>query len=162
NVLSPGLRVALFGKIELDRDSGHLQVMHPEFESLAGDEEEGEAGLHTGRIVPIYEAAGKITARVFRSLIRRVVDGLNMLQDPVPLHIRERLKLPDRTEALHTVHFPTEKEDLRLLNAFRSQAHFRLIFEEFFWLEAGLTLKRAKARAVQGIAFELNDRVREK
>ena len=62
----------------------------------------------------------------------------------LPAHIRERLKLPDRTTALHTVHFPSEKEDLRLLNAFRSQAHFRLIFEEFFWLECGLGAEARK------------------
>ncbi|MGH9661371.1 MAG: ATP-dependent DNA helicase RecG, partial [Bryobacteraceae bacterium] len=45
---------------------------------------------------------------------------------------------------------------------FRSQAHFRLIFEEFFWLECGLALKRAKARTLTGIAFDLSDRARER
>ena len=47
------------------------------------------------------------------------------------------------------------------MNAFRSPAQFRLIFEEFFWLECGLELKRAKARLYPGIAFALTDRVRE-
>ena len=162
NVLVPGLRVALFGKIEFDTYSGHLQVMHPEFEILSADDDEGETGLHTGRIVPIYEAAAKITTRVFRSLLKRVLDSLPELQDPLPLHIRDRLKLPDRSSALQTVHFPSQNEDIRLLNAFRSQAHFRMIFEEFFWLESGLALKRAKARTIQGIPFQLTDRVREK
>jgi ATP-dependent DNA helicase RecG len=46
------------------------------------------------------------------------------------------------------------------LNAFRSPAQFRLIFEEFFWLECGLELKRAKARLFPGIGFGLTDRVR--
>lgn len=36
-----------------------------------------------------------------------------------------------------------------------------LIFEEFFWLECGLALKKSKARLRAGIAFDLNDRVRE-
>ena len=62
--------------------------MHPEFEILSADDEEGEAGLHTGRIVPIYEAAGKITTRVFRSLLRRILDNLPPLDDPLPEHIR--------------------------------------------------------------------------
>jgi ATP-dependent DNA helicase RecG len=162
NVLVPGVRLALFGKIEFDSYAGHLQVMHPEFEILSADDDEGESSLHTGRIVPIYEAAAKITTRVFRSLLRRVLDSLPVLPDPLPLYVRERLKLPDRNTAIHTVHFPSENEDIRLLNAFRSQSHFRLIFEEFFWLETGLALKRAKARTVEGIPFELTDRVREK
>ncbi len=51
---------------------------------------------------------------------------------------------------------------MRLLNAFRSQAQFRLIFEEFFWLECGVALKRSKARTMPGISFDLTESVREK
>lgn len=159
-VLRPGMKVALYGKVDLDSYSGDLTILHPEFEVLTEDEE--EAGLHTGRVVPIYEAVGKVSARVFRVLLRRVLDGLGEIDDPLPEGIRHRLKLPDRTTALHEVHFPDAGADLRLLNSFRSQAHFRLIFEEFFWLECGLALKRAKARTREGIAFQLNDSVRER
>ena len=60
------------------------------------------------------------------------------------------------------MHFPPPDSDLRLLNAFRSPAQFRLIFEEFFWLECGVALKRGKARTVTGIAFEIDERVRER
>jgi ATP-dependent DNA helicase RecG len=161
NVLAPGLRVALFGKIEIDSYTGHLSILHPEFEILT-DEEEGEAGLHTGRVVPVYEAAGKVTTRVMRTVIKRILDSLPSIEDPLPQDIRERLKLPERSEAVRTVHFPSEQEDVRLLNAFRSQAHVRMIFEEFFWLETGLCLKRARARKETGIAFELNERVRDR
>ena len=70
--------------------------------------------------------------------------------------------MPDRWTAIRDVHFPPPDSDLRLLNAFRSAAQFRLIFEEFFWLECGVALKRGKARTMPGVPFELNDRVREK
>src|SRR5205807_2155497 len=76
--------------------------------------------------------------------------------------VRTCLKLPDRWTATRELHFPRSGSDLRLLNAFRTPAQWRLIFEEFFWLECGLSLKRAKARLQPGISFELNDRVREK
>jgi ATP-dependent DNA helicase RecG len=160
NVLTPGVRVALFGKIEIDSYTGQLTVMHPEFELLTGDEDP-DSSLHTGRIVPIYEAAAKITTRIFRTIVSRILESLSPVPDALPEQIRTRLKLPDRWTSIRTVHFPDESQDVRLLNGFRSQAHFRMIFEEFFWLECGLALKRAKARTVQGIAFELNDRVRE-
>jgi ATP-dependent DNA helicase RecG len=162
SVIVPGLRVALYGKIELDSYTGSLLIMHPEFEILAEDDGDGETALHTGRVVPIYEAAGKITTRVFRTLLKRILDTLKPIDDPLPLFLRERLKLPDGWAALRAIHFPPQDSDLRLLNSFRSQAHFRMIFEEFFWLESGLALKRAKARSQQGIAFELTDRVRER
>ncbi len=158
----PGLRVALYGKIELDNYTGDLLMMHPEFEILSSDDSEGDAALHTGRIVPIYEAAGKITTRAFRLLLDRVLEALEPLEDHLPPAIRGRLKLPDRWTAIRELHFPPPDADLRLLNAFRTPAQWRLIFEEFFWLECGLSLKRAKARVEPGISFELNDRVRDK
>ena len=162
DVLRPGVRAALFGKIEIDSYTGDLLIMHPEFEILTGDDDEGESGLHTGRIVPIYEAAAKITTRVFRTILRRVLDTLPPLDDPLPEGVRQRLALVDRWTALNQIHFPAEDSDLRLLNNFRSRAHFRMIFEEFFWLECGLALKRSKARLQTGTAFELTERVRER
>ncbi|PYT19272.1 MAG: ATP-dependent DNA helicase RecG [Acidobacteria bacterium] len=161
DVFAPGQKVALFGKVEFDSYSGQLAMMHPEFEILAGDED-GDASLHTGRVVPIYEAAGKITTRVFRVLLHRILESIAPLPDPLPAHVLQQLKLPDRWSAIRALHFPPPESDLRLLNAFRSPAQFRLIFEEFFWLECGLELKRAKARLYPGIAFALTDRVRER
>ncbi len=134
-------------------------MMHPEFE-LMGAEDDGDAALHTGRVVPIYEAAGRISTRVFRTLIARVLDSIPAEPDCLPAHIRDRLRYPDRASAIRGLHFPPPEEDVRLLNAFRSRAQQRLIFEEFFWLECGLELKRARARLEEGIGFELTDRVR--
>ena len=160
NVLAPGLRVALYGRVEYDSRTSLLSMTHPEFEVLPEDDE--DAGLHMGRVVPIYEAAGKITTRVFRQLASRILQELAPPADALPPSIRDRLKLMPYWEAAQLVHFPSQGEDHRLLNSFRSPAHFRMIFEEFFWLECGLALKRAKARQAQGIAFELNDRIRER
>ncbi len=157
-----GLRVALFGKVELDNYTGDLLIMHPEFEILTAEDAEGDSALHIGRIVPIYEAAGKITTRVFRSLIHRILGSLERVEDHLPPVLRDRLKLPDRWVSIQSLHFPPPGTDLRLLNEFRTPAHWRLIFEEFFWLECGLSLKRAKGKQQPGVSFELNDRVREK
>src|ERR1039457_5756076 len=68
NVFSEGMKVALFGKVEFDSYAGELTMLHPEFEILSGDDEDGEATLHTGRIVPIYEGVSKLTTRVLRVL----------------------------------------------------------------------------------------------
>ncbi len=162
NVLASGMKVALFGKVEFDNYAGELTMLHPEFEILTGDDEDGEAALHVGRIVPIYEAAAKITTRLLRTTVHRVLGELEPAEDRMPEEIAGRLRLPDRWTAIRETHFPGPDSDLRLLNAFRSPAQFRLIFEEFFWLECGIALKRIKSRALPGIAFELNDRVRER
>jgi len=162
NVFSEGMKVALYGKVEFDSYSGELTMLHPEFEILAGDDEDGESSLHVGRIVPIYEGVSKLTTRMLRVFTHRVLAALAPEQDCLPEHIRRQLKMPDRWTAIRETHFPPPDADLRLWNAFRSPGQFRLIFEEFFWLECGVALKRSKARTLPGIAFELNDRVREK
>jgi len=162
DVLAPGQKVALYGKVEFDTYSGNLAMMHPEYEILAEDED-GDASLHTGRIVPVYEAAGKVNTRALRTLIHRILESVApFTDDPVPEHIRARLKLPERWTAIRELHFPPPDSDLRVLNAFRSPSQYRLIFEEFFWLECGLELKRAKARLQPGIQFALTDRARDR
>ena len=89
----PGLRVALYGKIELDSYTGDLLMMHPEFEILSSDDSDGDAALHTGRIVPIYEAAGKVTTRVLppaapsRSRIHRAARGSSAAVDSAPAQV---------------------------------------------------------------------------
>ncbi len=162
DVLAPGQKVALYGKVEFDTYTGNLAMMHPEYEILAEDED-GDASLHTGRIVPVYEAAGKVTTRALRTLVHRILESVApSADDPLPEHIRARLKLPDRWKAIRELHFPPPESDLRVLNAFRSPSQYRLIFEEFFWLECGMELKHAKARMQPGIQFALTDRARDR
>jgi ATP-dependent DNA helicase RecG len=161
NILEPGVRVALYGKVDFDTYSRELSMLHPEYELLRGDDDEGDESLHTGRIVPVYEAAGKVSTRVLRSVLKRLTDALPPIPDPLPDDIRRRLRLPALEFAIREVHFPTPDTDLRLLNSFRSPAQYRLIFEEFFWLETGMALKHSQARTENGIAFSLTSRVRD-
>ncbi len=160
-VLTEGMKLALYGKVEFDSFTGELTMLHPEFEILSGDDDDGEASLHTGRIVPIYEAVSKLTTRVLRTLTHRILAQVELEEDHLPALIRQRLRYPERAAAIRDTHFPPPDTDLRLLNNFRSMEQQRLIFEEFFWLECGVALKRAKARMLAGIGFEITDRVRE-
>ncbi|MEP7352917.1 MAG: ATP-dependent DNA helicase RecG [Acidobacteriota bacterium] len=161
DILQPGQKIALYGKVEYDTYSRGMSMMHPEYEILSEDDE-GDAGLHTGRVVPIYEAIGKMSTRVLRGLIHRIIESVPAMDDPLPAEIVQKLKMPARWAALRGLHFPPQDSDLRRLNAFRSPEQFRLIFEEFFWLQSGLELKRARARLDPGLGFELHDRVRQK
>ena len=53
--LIPETRVALFGKVELDRSTGDRLMIQPEVEILHA-EDEAETTLHSGRVVAVYEA----------------------------------------------------------------------------------------------------------
>src|ERR1700676_3946282 len=105
DVLAPGQKIALFGKIEFDSYSGNLSIMHPEFEILS-DEEDGDSSLHTGRVVPIYTAVGKVSTRIFRTLLDRILKSIDPIADPLPQRILNQLKLPDLWTALRDLHFP--------------------------------------------------------
>ena len=53
--ITPGQRLALFGKVEFDPYKGDLNMLHPEVELLSADDEDAaERALHVGRIVPVY------------------------------------------------------------------------------------------------------------
>jgi len=174
----PGQMLALYGKVEEGRD-GELQIVQPQFEIL-GDinindeggaqaaEKEAEkkvaASLEIGRIVPIYESIGqgKLTPRWFRRIIRGALENLSPdLPDPIPAAVRAHLSLVSPREALFKVHWPDAGESFADLQSSRTAAHIRMIFDELFFIELGFELKRREQKAQTGIAFQLNDGVRE-
>jgi len=161
----PGQMVALYGKVQDDR--GELQLVQPQFEILSepdGDTEQKAAeSLEIGRIVPIYESAGqgRLTSRWFRRIIRKALEDITPeLPEGIPAAVRKRLDLAPPREALWRVHWPDEGSSMQELQSFRTPAHIRLIFEELFFIELGLELKRREQKAQTGIAFELTDGVR--
>ena len=168
----PGQMLALYGKVEEDRD-GQLQIMQPQFEILGDINEEGgadeaekraAASLEIGRIVPIYESTGqgKLTPRWFRRIIRFALENLSPdLPDPIPAAVRAHLSLVSVREALWKVHWPDAGESFSDLQSSRTPAHIRMIFDELFFIELGLELKRREQKAQTGIAFHLNGSVRE-
>jgi ATP-dependent DNA helicase RecG len=180
----PGQMVALYGKVEQDEwGRGGLGIINPQFEILSEAEDEqtehlsmkgegaapqitdgAKGSLEIGRIVPIYESAGKgkLTSRWFRRVIHFALENLNPeIPDAMPEAIRGHMRLISRRDALWGVHFPEAGESFTDLQNQRTPAHRRLIFEELFFLELGLELKRRRAKSQPGIAFKLDKQVRE-
>jgi len=156
DVFHPHQRVILFGKLELT--SHGLQMPGPQYEVIRGDDEapvtaeEGTPAdgdvevIHTGRIVPVYEKTGQLTAKMQRTLVHQALQPLPaVLPDPLPEAVRRRQQLIGRREALEHVHFPPADASVADLNAFRSPAHRRLIFEEFFLFQLGIVLRKRRA-----------------
>jgi len=166
----PGQMLALYGKVDTDRD-GKLQMMQPQIEVLGDLNEEGgadeaekktAASLEVGRIVPIYEATGKLTSRWFRRIIHTALQNLTPeMPDPIPAAVRAHLSLASPREALWKVHWPDAGESFNDLQSSRTAAHIRLIFDELFFIELGLELKRREQKAQTGVAFQINDGVRQ-
>jgi ATP-dependent DNA helicase RecG len=176
----PGQIVALYGKVEQDQRGGELQLMQPQFEIVSDPDDSAKddssqaagfptadkviASLEIGRIVPIYESAGngRLTPRWFRRIIHSALEELAPeLPDPIPRAVRNRMSLISPRKALWEVHWPEPGESFEDLQSWRTPAHLRLIFEELFFLELGLEMKRRQHKAQTGVAFQLDERVRQ-
>ena len=116
-----------------------------------------------GRITPIYESLGgtKLGPRWVRRLLYSLLGELRgHIPETLPAAILDRLGMPSRDMSLQQVHFPDSAASLAQLQSARTPAHRRLIFEELFFLELGLEIKRRKAKERAGIAFAPNEQVR--
>jgi ATP-dependent DNA helicase RecG len=167
--------------------SGRFKMIQPQFEILP---EPGATGpdaefamLEMGRIVPVYESLGgttpwgaKLTSkwmrRVVWSIFEELVEGASKpgapgldsetwVPETLPAALLHRLHLPSRLEALKAVHFPEAGTPMLELMSSTTPAHRRLIFEELFYLELGLSLKRRRMRERVGTAFTTGPAVRE-
>src|SRR5260370_2115846 len=84
------------------------------------------------------------------------------MKEVFPADLIARNKLISRQDGFRQLHFRSEDDSLELYNAFRSAAHRRLIFEEFFWLSLAMAIRRqGREQSPKGTVIELNDRVRE-
>jgi ATP-dependent DNA helicase RecG len=150
DVFHPHQRVILFGRLELTPHG--MQMQNPQYEIVKqetdteGGTESDDEMLHTGRIVPVYEKTGTLTTKMQRAIVHRALAELPPeMVDPLPPDVRARQQLVDRRAALLEVHFPPAGTPIEQLNAFRTYAQQRLIFEEFFLFQLGLVLRRRKS-----------------
>jgi ATP-dependent DNA helicase RecG len=161
DVLTRGRRVSLFGLVERDAYGSRRLVMRsPQYETLdPGD----EGGVHTGRIVPVYEKLGSLTAKPLRRVIGQLAAEVPAdLEDPLPADLRSRLGVVARGEALRGVHLPGPDDDVERLNRFRAPGHVRLILEELFLFHLGLARRRQGIRAARkGTPFAITGSTRE-
>ncbi len=104
------------------------------------------AVIHTGRRVPIYRKLGEFSSKRLREVIHAVLALLpdSAFTETLPADLRQRQKLLARAAALRQIHFPPEDVPLALYAQARSPAHLRLIFEDFFWVALGISMKRGK------------------
>jgi ATP-dependent DNA helicase RecG len=160
-----GQTVAVYGKVEPSRSSSNMKMIQPQFELLPDESDDAETRLlEVGRITPVYESLGgsRLASRWQRKTIFNLLESIHgVVPECLPKEMLARLDLPDRETALREVHFPPEGTPFAQLQASATPAHRRLIFEELFFLELGLELKRRRMRERAGIAFAATDKVRE-
>ncbi len=126
-------------------------MTHPEFEVLSGSDHEL---IHTGRVVPLYPSTAdlkrvRLGSRGLRRIIKPALDRLGSdIPETISSAILERNGLMARWEAFQNVHFPDNI-------AAAKEARRRMAFEELFYLELSLALRRSGRRQrADGIIFQ--------
>lgn len=141
--------VVLSGHVRLDNYSHELYLDSPEYEII--DPEDDEL-IHTGRIVPVYRLTQGLSQKIFRGIIKGVLET-SCLQEILPEEVIKRYHLPFRNEAINHIHFPPKGTDIDKLNKGVTIPHKRISFEEFLLLETGLAMRKTAVTKESGIAF---------
>ena len=133
-----GTSIVLHGKFE--RTFGDLQITNFTYEKLVGKEDDL---IHTKRIVPIYQVTSKLNLRFLRTMIKRTLDSyLSCLKESLPEAILREYDLMPYPEAVYNMHFPHSWEKLEV-------ARRRLVFEEFFFWELAMALRRRRVKTIE-------------
>ena len=157
----PNMKVRVSGKVSLYR--GKLQMQHPDIHHYDEADEDGD------KILPIYSEIDGIKDGKIRSLISQVISKL--IDNPSPLteidkKLGKSLGVPDalpdwlikkyelmnRGDSLRALHLPEQGQSFEYID-YKTKAHERIIFEEFFWLELHLALKKKGIQKEKAIAL---------
>ena len=152
-----GQRVLLHGRVEplrqaaLARGLAPLRMVHPEVELLDPEEH-----AELGRIVPVYTKPAGISAGAIRRVVHSAVDAYAArVPSAIPAALARVRGIADLASALRDVHQPAADADVDALNAATSPAHRSIVYDELFYLQLGMALKKSTVAREEGIAFRV-------
>ena len=121
------------------------EINTPEWEKI--DEEADPQEF--ARITPVYPLVDGLSQMTVRKATRAAVEGyLDMIDEPLPSWMRKRYDLGNLVASLRSIHMPESDET-------RAQARKRLVFDEFFFMQMALALKRHETAEELGISFPI-------
>lgn len=142
----PFQEVRVVGKVTNYR--GKLEFHHPELKDVVTEDEIQDL------LIPIYVENEGVASQKIHKFIESAFSQLKEFPpERFPITLMQKHQLISKGEALYKIHFP----DLEFANDYhvlKSQAHKRIIFEEFFWLELYLASKKSGLKKEQGLLIK--------
>jgi ATP-dependent DNA helicase RecG len=152
NRFQKGEKFIFFGEISVYR--GQKQIVHPEVLSIREFFDEEELQKHLG-IIPVYSSTEGLHQRQIRHSIQYVLQECpEYLVETLPALLLDQYRLPTLTEAFQHIHGPSPEDSIEELATHRSSYHRRLAFDEFFYLQLGLGIRREKFQKIVGFSHE--------
>ena len=137
----PGVRLTCFGEVR--RGSAMLEMIHPEYRILRGD----QSTATNDALTPIYPATEGVQQGRLRNLTDQALRSMREAppEELLPKTITKKLGMPSLAEAIHFLHRPPPTADVEQLLEGRHACQQRLAFEEL--LAHYLSLRRLRALA---------------
>jgi ATP-dependent DNA helicase RecG len=155
NRFRPGQRLFVHGRIEAAM-AGPLRMAHPDVVTLGPTD---DAATHAG-VVPVYEKPTPWPVSAMRRIVQAAVaDHAEAVPAAIPPSIAARQKIIDPARALRYVHEPPPTADLATLDRGDSLPHRSLVFDELFFLQLGLALRRSATAQEPGTAYPASTRL---
>ncbi len=153
-----GRRAVFIGEVK--RFGAIREVHHPDVEFITDGQDAAVMLLNDplsfGRILPVYPLTEGLAQKNLRKIMKNVVDQYAPVAiTAIPPHIVQRQKLLPLAEAFRQAHWPETTTSLVTLEQGRDAARHTLVFDEFFFLELGLALKRRGIVLEEGIPFKV-------
>jgi ATP-dependent DNA helicase RecG len=144
-----GQRLLVHGRVESPIGNGPSRIVHPDVIVLGTDDADTRAA-----ILPVYEKPTAMPVGVIRRLVHAGLDAVgSRIPAALPAGVAERHQVIEPERALRYLHRPPNEASLAALNDARSLAHRSLAFDELFFLQLGLALRRSTAGRAGGTAF---------
>ncbi|MER5789362.1 ATP-dependent DNA helicase RecG [Streptomyces sp. NPDC001980] len=131
--LLPGTRAMFAGKVSVF--NRRLQLAHPAYELLSGDDPDESVETWAGALIPLYPATAKLESWKIGKAVQTVLPSVQEALDPLPPPLREGRGLVPLPEALLKIHRPHTKADI-------AAARDRLKWDEAFVLQVALARRR--------------------
>ncbi|MCM8787298.1 MAG: ATP-dependent DNA helicase RecG [Candidatus Omnitrophica bacterium] len=150
DIIKVGDNLIIYGKVT--KTGNKLQLVCPEYEKSDNDEN----FLNLGRIVGIYKLTSSLTQKFLRKLIFNTLENAKKeLIDPLPFDIRKEKNFPNVIKSLEQMHFPSSLKEAQI-------ARERFIFEELFFAQVLVYLRKANRRMQKTVSIKVEPRVLEK
>lgn len=147
--LAQGQKLLVHGKVEIDA-THRRRLVHPEFEIMEGEDEQQRP-----RILPIYLRPGGLSLSILRKWVSQALAEYGRyIGSRLPPEVLRRRGLMDLCHALTELHEPALNADLAALNDFSSASHRSVIFDELFYLQLGLGLRKAARHHYTGVGCD--------
>jgi ATP-dependent DNA helicase RecG len=150
-----GQRLLVHGRVEPPIGNGPSRMVHPDVIVLGADDAEARAA-----VLPVYEKPMTMPVGVMRRLVHAAVASHGALVPAaLPPAVARRQRVIEPARALAYLHHPPNEAGLAALNDARSLAHRSLAFDELFFLQLGLAVRRSASGRAAGTAFPASTRL---